>query len=187
MTKHESVLTREEIFAAAEPFGEFQYGDAQGDKRVEFARAIERLILAKQAAQVEPHPDDVAVDKFAQAMKDKLAKAREKGRGGWQTCAPSDLSWMLREHVEKGDPRDVANFCMFLWSLGSGITTPLPIERDAAGTPKMELTVLESVALEALNSVKAMADGDLIKLPEELRMQIDATLMMATARRKGVQ
>lgn len=28
---------------------------------------------------------------------------------------------MLREHVEKGDPQDVANFCMFLWSLGHGI------------------------------------------------------------------
>jgi hypothetical protein len=28
---------------------------------------------------------------------------------------------MLREHVEKGDPRDVANFCMFLWARGEGI------------------------------------------------------------------
>ncbi len=33
-------LTREEIFDLAEPFGEFQYGDAQGDKRIYFARAI---------------------------------------------------------------------------------------------------------------------------------------------------
>lgn len=35
-------LTREEIFEIAEPFGEFKYGDAQGHKRIEFARAIER-------------------------------------------------------------------------------------------------------------------------------------------------
>jgi len=67
------------------------------------------------------HPDDAAVDRFATAMKHKLAIAREKGRGGWQGCDPADLSRMLREHVEKGDPRDVANFCMFLWHDGTGI------------------------------------------------------------------
>jgi hypothetical protein len=33
---------------------------------------------------------------------------------------------MLREHVEKGDPRDVGNFAMMLWSLGVGITATPP-------------------------------------------------------------
>lgn len=65
--------------------------------------------------------DNDEVDWFAAAMKEKLAKARAKGRGGWQTCPPEELSRMLREHVEKGDPVDVANFCMFLWSLEHGI------------------------------------------------------------------
>lgn len=68
------------------------------------------------------HPDDLAVDRFATAMKEKLALARAKGRGGWQHCDPADLSAMLYEHLERGDPRDVANFCMFLWSLGQPIT-----------------------------------------------------------------
>lgn len=72
-------------------------------------------------AQAEQHPDDAAVNDFAQAMKYKLAAARHKGREGWQTCPPEELSRMLREHVEKGDPLDVANFCMFLWWLGHGI------------------------------------------------------------------
>lgn len=31
------------------------------------------------------------------------------------------LSRMLRDHVNKGDPRDVANFCMFLWNRGEAI------------------------------------------------------------------
>lgn len=75
------------------------------------------------------HSDDTAVDRFAVAMKEKLAKAREKGRSGWEQCNPADLSYMLREHVEKGDPRDVANFCMFLWSLGLPIgDTVLPTD-----------------------------------------------------------
>lgn len=68
------------------------------------------------------HPDDLAVDKFAAAMKEKLAQARAKGRCGWEECAPADLSAMLYEHVAKGDPRDVANFGMFLWNLGQPIT-----------------------------------------------------------------
>ena len=34
-------LTDEEIFELAEPFGAFEYGDAQGHKRQAFARAIE--------------------------------------------------------------------------------------------------------------------------------------------------
>ena len=34
-------LTDEQIFDLSEPFGAFQYGDAQGHKRLEFARAIE--------------------------------------------------------------------------------------------------------------------------------------------------
>jgi hypothetical protein len=80
-------------------------------------------VLPVDPAEVAQHPDDAAVDRFAAAMKEKLAQARAKGRGGWDTdeCTQETLSRMLREHVEKGDPRDVANFCMFLWCRGEGI------------------------------------------------------------------
>lgn len=63
------------------------------------------------------HPDDAAVDEFAAAMKAKLAKKRAEGRGGWQDkrdCTNGYLSQLLVEHVDKGDPTDVANFCMML-------------------------------------------------------------------------
>ncbi len=72
----------------------------------------------------EVHPDDVAVDAFAAAMKLKMADARAKGRGGWEDpaqCSAVDLTRLLRAHVEKGDPRDVANFCMMLWNRQEGI------------------------------------------------------------------
>ncbi|KVE27228.1 hypothetical protein WS67_12045 [Burkholderia singularis] len=75
------------------------------------------------AEALEPHSDDVAVDSFAAVMKHKLALARDKGRGGWETCSPADLSRMLLEHVDKGDPRDVANLCMMLWHHGSPIVS----------------------------------------------------------------
>lgn len=88
----------------------------------------------KRAARaVAPQqPDDEAVDRFAQAMKHKLAQARDKGRTGWQQMNPADLSAMLYGHVEKGDPRDVANFCMFLWNLGQPITPCQPVQPAAA-------------------------------------------------------
>lgn len=75
-----------------------------------------------QGSPLRVHSDDAAVDRFSAAMKAKLAAARAKGRSGWKDCHPERLSRMLREHVEKGDPRDVANFCMFLWCLGQPIT-----------------------------------------------------------------
>lgn len=73
----------------------------------------------------DAHPDDAAVDRFAVALKEKLAAAREKGRGGWEDksdVSSEELSAMLVAHVLKGDPRDVANFCMFLHQRGEAIT-----------------------------------------------------------------
>lgn len=66
-----------------------------------------------------PHTDDIAVDRFAAAMKAKLAKKRADGRGGWEMCPIGELRRMLHEHLNKGDPVDVANFCMMLWNVQS--------------------------------------------------------------------
>lgn len=79
----------------------------------------------------EETQDDAAVDRFAAAMKEKLAAARAKGRGGWQDNEPGmqqRLSNMLRARVEKGDPLDVANFAMFLHQRSEAIL-PDSVER----------------------------------------------------------
>lgn len=82
---------------------------------------LKKMIAAEPVSQ---HPDDVAVDAFAAAMKAKLKRAREeKGRGGWQDMSATVLSDMLREHVQKGDPVDVANLAMMLHQNGQGIAT----------------------------------------------------------------
>jgi hypothetical protein len=39
----EKPMSDEQIFELAEPFGWFEYGDSQGHKRLEFARAVERF------------------------------------------------------------------------------------------------------------------------------------------------
>ena len=66
--------------------------------------------------------DNEAVDKLAQAMKNKLAKKREQGYHGWETCKHGDLVQLLINHVDKGDPIDVANFCAFLFARGEQLT-----------------------------------------------------------------
>lgn len=89
----------------------------------DFTREIQD-IAEKTGHLPQPHPDDLSVDSFAQVMKRKLAKKRGDGRSGWKDpkiCSQEDLSSMLREHVEKGDPVDVANFAMMLHQRGERI------------------------------------------------------------------
>ena len=99
-----------------------------------------RMAMLATPAPVQ-HPDDAAVDAFAAAMKAKLAKARAKGRGGWDDkaqCSQQYLSDLLRGHVDKGDPVDVANFCMMLSLRGEGIAAPATVQgRRWLGTPRI--------------------------------------------------
>lgn len=60
-------------------------------------------------------PDDVAIEQFADAMRKKMARKSKEGREGWQNCSERSLARMLIEHIEKGDPVDIANFAMMLW------------------------------------------------------------------------
>ncbi len=82
---------------------------------------------------LDQHSDDAAVDRFAKRMKWKLEQARLKGKGGWQdrTWTPEQISKALREHVEKGDPTDVANYCMFLAARNEGIAALDNLVRNA--------------------------------------------------------
>lgn len=87
----------------------------------------------RRASQAAPaHEDDLAVDRFAAVMKAKLAKKRNDGRGGWSgpECSEETLSRMLRDHVGKGDPVDVANFAMMLHQRGERIAQAAPAPSD---------------------------------------------------------
>jgi hypothetical protein len=94
-----------------------------GPRHDDLVAANPELFRAPVSQKEAVHPDDLAVDRFATAMKAKLAKKREEGRGGWDgpTCNDEILSIMLRKHVRKGDPVDVANLAMMLHQRGEGI------------------------------------------------------------------
>lgn len=84
--------------------------------------------ISALSAQVQdvaaPHPDDLAVDRFAIAMKAKLAQKRTEGRSGWDNpdaCSVEWLSELLIRHIEKGDPIDVGNFAMMIHQRGGSL------------------------------------------------------------------
>lgn len=90
----------------------------------------------------ELHPDTKnLVLGFAQAMAEKLLKAEqdyEYGNGWTQPDWMDDCRADLIHHLAKGDPRDVANYCAFLWFHGEKTMAPIDSEkalealRDAA-------------------------------------------------------
>ncbi|WP_323883108.1 hypothetical protein [Aeromonas hydrophila] len=73
-----------------------------------------------QLETTQMHPDDAAIDRFAKAMKAKMAAARAKGRSGWDSktaCSDLYLARSLVNHIFKGNAgtfEDVANFAMML-------------------------------------------------------------------------
>lgn len=76
-------------------------------------------ILAHTA--VNKHPDDEAVDSFAQAMHDKMAAARAKGKEGWddpERCSTAQLESLCNEAWAISEWVDVANYAMMLWNRG---------------------------------------------------------------------
>lgn len=83
------------------------------------------LSLLTAAPATDQHPDDAAVDRFAAAMKAKLAKARDKGRSGWDDpdqCSVEFLADLLLGHIGKGNPgnfEDIANLAMMLHQRGA--------------------------------------------------------------------
>lgn len=95
-------------------------------------QALRNAFGEQPQAGAGQNPDDAAVDRFAIAMKSKLAKSREKGRHGWQNATAPHLGSLLYEHMYKGDPLDVANLAMMLHQNGQAIELPHDARRQPA-------------------------------------------------------
>jgi hypothetical protein len=78
------------------------------------------------------------VDGFANALRAKLMLAHANGRRGWQEKDwEHECQQGLLRHVAKGDPRDVAAFCAFMWhhnwiTVPAAPATPAPDVSDDA-------------------------------------------------------
>mgnify|MGYP001584552280 CR=1 FL=1 len=95
--------------------------------------------------------------RFAEALAEKLFVAEQKYgySDGWL-----DDSWMdecrrkLREHTDKGDPRDVAAYCAFLWYHKQSTKSPAP----PAGMD--DLIKAAHMIQKNSNYTAGLADGD---------------------------
>jgi hypothetical protein len=67
--------------------------------------------------------DEHALHRFTMEMRTKLAQKRRQGRGGWwdsSECTVHELARQMIAVIEKGDPVDVANYCMMLYTRNGG-------------------------------------------------------------------
>ncbi len=110
--------------------------------------------IVNEHATPEQHPDGEAVDRFAVAMKAKLAKSREKGRHGWQMGSAAYLSSLLYRHMYKGDPLDVANLAMMLHQNGQAIELPQEARRDQGFNKSSEVQRLREAGDKLYNELR---------------------------------
>lgn len=96
----------------------------------------ELLALRKEREAAVPeglhHETASLVQRFATALAEKLYKAEQKYGRSTDWMKPDwydDCLQSLWEHIEKGDPRDVAAYCAFMWHHG-WVTTDY--DRNAA-------------------------------------------------------
>ena len=142
-------------------------------------RNVEAMLSAIAAPDTETaaHPDDAAVDRFATAMKEKMAASRAKGRNGWDNealCPAGRLQSMLIDHLAKGDPVDVGNFAMMLWNRGEPVAAPAKAG-DAPATDEKLLELLREaddllfIASDAMLKMGLRDKGSDCGLPHEVR------------------
>jgi len=133
----------------------------------DFIRTGRAALAAVQApAEVEPvaaHSDDAAVDRFALAMKAKLAGSREKGRGGWDDpsqCSVEFLAQLLLGHVTKGNAgnfEDIANLAMMLHQRGADPAVLASTKVEPLYTHPPAAPTVQDAARVLLDAVKSGA------------------------------
>lgn len=110
--------------------------EATTEEEDEAIRRFESLDLLEKAEReaaerqewptMHPATADL-VQRFSQALAEKLAAAEKKYgySDGWlQSHWMDECRAKLLEHVAKGDPRDVAAYCAFLWHHGEKTFVP---------------------------------------------------------------
>lgn len=109
----------------------------------------------------QPHADDIAIDAFAAAMKEKMAAGRAKGRAGWNdpaACPNGTLARMLLDHVAKGDPVDVGNFAMMLFARGERMAPEITVVVETSRSPSFGAVarLIDDCTDKSLAAIKAL-------------------------------
>lgn len=117
------------------------------------APAVAPSVTLASGLSLHPRTADL-VQRFTTALAEKLARAEKKYgyRDGWASPDCVDgCQAALREHLRKGDPRDVAAYCAFLWHHGA--VTTMSWERPAyRQTPSPQAAQQAPPAVDTRNS-----------------------------------
>jgi len=95
-----------------------------------------------QSQPADQHPDDEVADRFAAALKAKMAKSRANGREGWNDPARTSdqtIAVELVQHLFKGNPGNI---------LDLGCLAMMLHERNA--DPRMLADIARGIILQAL-------------------------------------
>ncbi|WAW44921.1 hypothetical protein PA19_89 [Pseudomonas phage PA19] len=124
--------------------------------------SLDVLRKAKPEAQ-----DEYALSMFATAIRQKLQRSRDKGRGGWIDCDENVLLDGFAEHALKGNENnllDLATFLMFMWVRGIDDAKIPPALEKARQHKIME--VWSRIHEDGLNSArKASAARQFVEVP----------------------
>uniref|UniRef100_A0AAU8KSE0 Terminase small subunit n=1 Tax=Pseudomonas phage vB_PaeM_FBPa33 TaxID=3231236 RepID=A0AAU8KSE0_9VIRU len=124
--------------------------------------SLDVLRKAKPEAQ-----DEYALSMFATAIRQKMQRSRDKGRGGWIDCDEDILINGFAEHALKGNENnllDLATFLMFMWVRGIDDEKIPPALEKARQHKIME--AWSRVHEDGLNSArKASAARQFVEVP----------------------
>jgi hypothetical protein len=110
------------IYGDPEAFGEREIRPLVGIQQMPYGTKLFRHAQPAPVIPSELHPDTKKlVTEFCTALAKKLYKAQLKygydadwKQDGW----PSQCQAHFHQHIAKGDPRDVAAYCAFMWYHG---------------------------------------------------------------------
>lgn len=110
------------IYGDPEAFGEREIRPLVGIQQMPYGTKLYRHAQPALVIPSELHPDtQKLVTDFCTALAEKLYKAQLKygydadwKQDGW----PSQCQAHFHQHIAKGDPRDVAAYCAFMWYHG---------------------------------------------------------------------
>lgn len=107
------------------------------------AQVIELWRYPRVTAEPQPeHPDDEVVDRFAAALKAKMAKSRIKGRECWNDPARTSeqmLAVELVQHLFKGNPGNITDLGCLAMMLSERNADPQMVADIARGIILLEL------------------------------------------------
>ncbi|STV04504.1 Uncharacterised protein [Klebsiella pneumoniae] len=144
------------IYGDPEAFGEREIRPLIGIQKMPYGTKLYRHAQPVPVVPVVPeglnHETTDLVLRFASALADKLYKAEQKyGRStDWMKDDwYDDCLQSLLEHIKKGDPKDVAAYCAFMWHHGWKTKVAQPAQEE-------QKSISDRQAIFALESAGAV-------------------------------